>query len=207
MLEGVSQKIQGESLNLKRVNMVSAFKPPGASAEIQGETSIPQPFWIKEIANCDISAHSLLFLFAIVFTTSWTISTNKLILKSINNRPDLRGTTYTLVYVGVILNILLVLLVSWIVILILVTETPREGVSLTAIKASVILNAFVHCSSVFQQLQLLTYQLIVFTFPQLESTIKKQWLVVVVISVVGNVGIASFLLPAFSSNSTHQVGR
>ena len=113
--------------------------------------------FLNIIQRCDVSQCTHLFMLVIVSTALWAICTNKLILRSIDNRDALHGPKFSLIYVGAILNIILALVMSWIIILVLITSTPREGFSLTATKVSMMLNVFVQCCSSLQHVVLLTY--------------------------------------------------
>ena len=140
-------------------------------------------------------------MLVIVSTALWAICTNKLILRSIDNREALHGPKFSLIYVGAILNIILALVMSWIIILVLITSTPREGFSLTATKVSMLLNVFVQCCSSLQHVVLLIYHFAV--VPQLEATIVEKKILGVT-SVIGAVMIVLLLVPAFYYDLTLQ---
>ena len=116
---------------------------------------------------------------------------------SIDNQQASCDQRYSLVPLGAILNIIQALIFAWIVIVMIISQTPRE--ELIAIKVGVNLNAFFHCCSIHHQLLLFAYQCMFFNFPQWESTIVGKKMVPIA-SLIGTVIIASFIVPAFYCN-------
>ena len=103
---------------------------------------------------------SVEILIAIVVTTSWVIIANIFILYSMQKHETLRGPKYVLVRRGTVCTIIFSLLRTWLLVFIMISETPRYGFDFIVVNVLLQFLSFFFCSSVMYQLGTLVYQYI-----------------------------------------------
>ena len=113
--------------------------------------------------NFNINRSTNLFaemLVALVVPTSWVTCTNIFILYSMKKHETLRGPKYVLVCRGAVATIICYLLRAWLLVFIMISETPRNLFDFVVVKLSCNMLIFFLCSSVMYQSGTLLYQYI-----------------------------------------------